>query len=118
MIDPISFARSPATVILEEDADNMSSDWKEYIVVTRSVKGLFNLFARKQIEEWTRGRYEDRIYTVFRVINLRTPARFIDGVLSCQRELGSDLNWDLVVRKLGLLDQEFAAKVNECVEKM
>lgn len=114
MTDPTSFTRYPAAILYEGEADNMASNWKEYIIVTRTDSGIYSVYAKKNVEEWTGGRYVKRMRTVEKVTGIKTALIFISAVIKCVDELGVDMedfDWVLALKNLNNLDVEFSDDV-------
>ena len=117
MNDPTSFTRYPAAILYEGEGDNMASNWKEYIIVTRTNSGIYSVYAKKYVEEWINGRDVKKMRTVEKVTGIKSPLIFISAVLKCAEEL--DLNtkdievidWLIALKKLSYLDIKFSEEV-------
>ena len=117
MFDPTSFTRHPAAILYEGEADNMASNWKEYIIVTRTDSGIYSVYAKKYVEEWLNGRDVKRMRTVEKVTGIKSPLIFISAVMKCAEELDIDtkdievFDWLIALKHLGYLDVKFSDEV-------
>jgi hypothetical protein len=117
MPNPTAFSSLPAAVLFEGEADNMASNWIEYIVATRSDKKIYGVYARKNIEEWINGKYIKKLRTVEKVVGVKDPLSFIAAVKKCAEELSLDtediasFDWLIALRELSRLDCSFSEQV-------
>jgi hypothetical protein len=117
MIDPTSFTRYPAAILYEGEADNLASNWQEYIIATRTDNGIYSVYAKKYVEEWISGRYAKKMRTVEKVTGIKSSLNFISAVLKCANEL--DINtkdfevfdWLTALKNLSYLDVNFSEEV-------
>jgi hypothetical protein len=119
MPNPTAFSSLPAAVLFESDADNMASNWIEYIVATRSDKNIYGVYARKNIEEWINGRYIKKLRTVEKVMGVKDPQSFITALKKCAEQLSLDtedissFDWVIALRELSRLDNSFSEQVKK-----
>jgi hypothetical protein len=117
MPNPTAFSSLPSAVLFESDADNMASNWIEYIVATRSDKKIYAVYARKNIEEWINGKYIKKLRTVEKVVGVNDPLSFISAVKKCAEELSLDtedissFDWLFALNELSKLDNSFSDQV-------
>ena len=117
MNDPTSFTRYPAAILYEGEADNMASNWKEYIIVTRTDKGIYSVYAKKFVEEWINGRDVKKMRTIEKVTGIKYSLNFIAAVIKCAKELDIDIDdieifdWRIVLKNLSNLDVKFSEEV-------
>ena len=112
-----AFARCPAVILFEEEGDNMASDWADFIVCSRTKRGDFAVYGRKWAEEYTRGRYKKRWFTIFSRKGIRTTAGLVNAIKDCEVELSVDVYWPEIVVKLQKLDPEMAQSVKTVVNQ-
>ena len=112
-----AFTRCPAVILLEEEGDNMASDWVDFIVCSRTKRGDFAVYGRKWAEEYSRGRYKRRWFTIFSRKGIRTPAGLVSAIKDCEVELSVDVYWLEIITKLVKLDSEMAQAVQEVVNQ-
>ena len=111
----LAFARSPAVILYQVENDNMWSDWEDYIVATRTKKGVFTVLARKFGDEYLDGKTKRRWFLIHSVDNIKTPNTFIQAVKQCEMELNVDVYWDDVIKSLANLDAGFSESVENLV---
>ena len=111
-----SFTRVPAVILYECEKDNMTSDWVEVIIATRTKRGLIRVVARKWQEVWTNGGYVRKWQTLCSFKGIKTVEDFISAVNTCASELYINLNWSDTITQLGDLDENFRASVQKKCE--
>jgi hypothetical protein len=114
----LSFARSPAVILFETENDNMWSDWEDYIVATRTKKGVFSVLARKLSDQYLDGKTKRKWFLIHSVTQITEPAHFIKAVKECEQELNVDVYWDDVTNALEKLDQNFSVTVKNLIDEM
>ena len=114
---PTAFARCPAVILFEEEGDNMASDWVDFIVCSRTKRGDFAVYGRKWAEEYSRGRYMKRWFTIFSRKGIRTPAGLVSDIKDCEVELSVDVYWPEIIVKLEKLDSQMGQAVDEVVDQ-
>ena len=113
---PLSFARSPAVILFETENENMWSNWQDYIIATRTKKGVFTVVARKLGDEYLDGKTKQKWFLIHSVSNVRTPKGFMAAVQECERELNVDVYWDDVIASISRLDDEFSIAVQRLID--
>ena len=111
----LAFARSPAVILYQVENDNMWSDWEDYIVATRTKKGVFTVLARKFGDEYVDGKTKRKWFLIHSVGDIKTPHTFIQAVKECEMELNVDVYWDDVITSLANLDAGFSESVANLV---
>ena len=111
----LRFARSPAVVLFESDADNMWSSWVDYIIASRTKAGIFSVFARKWGDEYLDGRTKQKWFTIDEIRDIKTAPEFIKAVQRCGESLNVDIYWPEAIDALAALDQEFANEIESVV---
>ncbi len=119
MIDPTAFTRYPAAILYEGEADNMSSNWNQYIIVTRTDSGIYTVYAKKYVEDWTNRGYVKKMRTVEKVTGIKNALIFIRAVILCTEEIDIDteeFNWMVALEKLKNLDSKFSDDVKTLLD--
>ena len=119
MNDPTSFTRYPATILYEGEAAEMSSNWKQYVIVTRTDSGIYTVYAKKYVEDWTNRGYVKKMRTVEKVAGIKTALIFIRAVMLCTQELDIDteeFDWMVALEKLKNLDSKFSDDVKSFLD--
>ena len=111
----LAFARSPAVILYQVENDNMWSDWEDYIVATRTKKGVFTVLARKFSDEYLDGKTKRKWFLIHSVGDIKTPNTFIEAIKQCEMELNVDVYWDDVITSLTKLDAKFSESVANLV---
>jgi hypothetical protein len=112
----LAFARSPAVVLFGSENDNMWGDWEDYIVATRTKKGIFNVLARNYGDEYLDGKSKKKWFLIHSVGNLRKADTFVEAVRACESSLNVDVYWPDVISSLGRLDPDFSISVANLVD--
>lgn len=116
MIDPchpLAFANEPAVVLHEEEADNMVSDWVDYLIAARSVSGEWSVYARKWMEEFIDGGYERVWVDIDDVSGVKTADEFLKAIRRCEISLNVDVDPEYVVKQVTQLDAAMAEQLAE-----
>lgn len=111
----LAFSRSPAVILYQVENDNMWSDWEDYIVASRTKKGVFTVLARKFGDEYLDGKTKRKWFLIHSVSNITTPNTFIEAVKQCEMELNVDVYWDDVVTSLARLDAKFSQAISSLI---
>ena len=114
----LAFARSPAVILFQSENDNMWSDWEDYIVATRTKKGVYTVLARKLSDEYLDGKTKRKWFLIHSVSQITKPEHFIKAVKDCESVLSVDVYRDDVTNALEKLDSEFAGKVEKLIAAM
>jgi hypothetical protein len=93
----------------------MVSNWEDYIVATRTKRGEFSVYGRKWAEEYSRGRYKKRWFTISSKKGIRTPAGIVSAIKDCEVELSVEVSWLEVVAKIEKLDPNIAREVGNLI---
>jgi hypothetical protein len=105
-----SFARSPCVVLHEEDQFNMTGNWIDAVVATRSKSGVFSVYARKYWE--TMGTPQSRKWTTLeRWTGLRDCGSLIHAIFEAEVYLNLSSDLGKVTDALALLDAVISSQI-------
>lgn len=108
----LAFARSPAVVVFEEEADNMTADWIDSIVATRTQRGVFSVYVRKRAEHWVNGCYRRKWETTRKIGGIKGAEPFVAALEECALDLDAVLDWAGIAEQLQKLDSRFADAIS------
>jgi hypothetical protein len=108
-------ARSPSVVLTEQDRYNMVSSWTDAIVVSRSRRRSFSVYARKYAEMMD-ARSTRRWLTLESTSGLKDPKSLLAAIESAASALDLEVDWDEAVAALGRLDWVIGASVADSLE--
>ena len=114
----LAFARSPATILFQSENDNMWSDWEDFIVATRTKKGVFTVLARKLSDEFLDGKSKRKWFLIHSESHITKVDDFVNAVKACEQALNVDIYWTDVITALSKLDSEFAEKLEKFVAEL
>ena len=114
----LTFARSPAAILFQSENDNMWSDWEDYIVATRTKKGIYTVLARKLSDEFLDGKSKRKWFLIHSVSHITKVNDFVEAVKACEQALNVDVYWTDVTTALAKIDSEFAEKVEKLVSEL
>lgn len=112
----LSFSRAPAVVLCEAERYNRWGSWQDFIVATRTKKGVFTVLARKYGDEFVDGSTKQKWFLIHKVTDIRQPQDFYNAVIACELELGVDVCWEDVITAVSELDTGFSEALREIVE--
>ena len=107
----LAFSRSPAVILYQVENDNMWSDWEDYIVASRTKKGVFTVLARKFGDEYLDGKTKRKWFLIHSVSNITKPDVLIEAIKQCESALNVDVYWEDVIKSLAKLDSKFSESV-------
>ena len=114
----LAFARSPAAILFQGENDNMWGDWEDYIVATRTKRGVYAVLARKLCDEYLDGTTKKKWFIIHKVRDIKKPEEFVKAVKQCEAALNVDVSWSAVVEGISRLDIEFSIQVENLVTEI